>query len=234
MFENASTSGHGVYSRAYAATGYTIGVFGSAASTDGYGVYYSGGLAGTGTKSCVVKTSQGPTLMYCQESPENWFEDVGRGELLNGRAHIDLDPLFLETVTIDPINPMNVFVQLRGDCRGVFVEEGLVGFDVIELQGGRSQVGFVYRVMAKRKGFEAKRLDVCEAARTDSYLYPELREKEQREREERRARHDEERARMEEERIRMEEEHTRREEGRGRMELDREELEPVLMSEAGP
>ncbi|MCU0612864.1 MAG: hypothetical protein MUE60_13885, partial [Candidatus Eisenbacteria bacterium] len=49
---------------------------------------------------------------------------------------------------------------------------------------------FDYRVVAKRKGFEEKRLDVCEAARTDSYLYPELREKE-------RARRAAERARME-------------------------------------
>ena len=35
---------------------------------------------------------------------------------------------------------------------------------------------FVYRVVAKRKDFEAERLEVCEAARADPYLYPEHRE----------------------------------------------------------
>jgi len=144
-------------------------------------VYYNGGLAGSGTKSCVVRTSKGPTLLYCQESPENWFEDVGRGRLMAGSAHIELDPVFVETVTIDEAHPMEVFVQLRDDCRGVFVKAGTTGFDVRELQGGTSDAEFSYRVMAKRKGFEEKRLDVCAAGRTDTYLYPEFREKEERE-----------------------------------------------------
>jgi hypothetical protein len=127
----------------------------------------------------VVKTSKGPTLLYCQESPENWFEDVGEGRLVNGRAHISLDLLFLETVTVDALNPMRVFVQLHDEgCEGVAVKKGTTGFEVIELRGGHSSGTFDYRVMAKRKGFEAKRLDYCAAAERDSYLYPELQEKE--------------------------------------------------------
>jgi hypothetical protein len=125
-----------------------------------------------------VKTSQGPTLLYCQESPENWFEDFGEGQLINGRAHIELDPLFLETVTIDEANPMKVFVQPQDmGCKGLAAMPGTTGFDVGELWGGTSNSVFTYRVVAKRKGFEAKRLDYCKAAETDSYLYPELREK---------------------------------------------------------
>jgi hypothetical protein len=205
LFETTSTSGRAIGAQAYASTGdtygvyalvtsltgtaiygcalssygYGYGVYGENSSTDGgYGVYYVGNLAGSGTKSCVVKTTQGPTLLYCQESPENWFEDAGEGMMLNGRAHVDLDRLFLETVTIDTQNPMKVFVQLNGDCAGVYVVKGSSGFDVVELQGGSSSVAFDYRVMAKRKGFESKRLDYCKAAETDSYLYPELRERE--------------------------------------------------------
>ena len=45
---------------------------------------------------------------------------------------------------------------------------------------------FDYRIVAKRKGFESKRLDYCTVAETDSYLYPELREKELQELETRR------------------------------------------------
>jgi hypothetical protein len=169
------------------------GVCGESMNSTGYGVYYSGGLAGTGTKSCVVKTSKGPTLMYCQESPENWFEDVGEGRLVNGRARVELDPLFLETVTVDASNPMRVFIQLQDDCEGTFVKPGLTGFDVTELRGGSSAAGFIYRVMAKRKGYESKRLDYCAAAERDAHLFPELREKERTERDAERARIDAER-----------------------------------------
>jgi hypothetical protein len=157
---------------AYGVSSIGMGVWG--ASTSGTGVYYTGGLAGSGTKSCVVKTSKGPTLLYCQESPENWFEDFGEGQLRAGRCHIELDPLFLETVTINETNPMKVFIQLNDDCNGTFAERGKTGFDVIELQQGQSSARFTYRVVAKRSGFEGKRLDVCEVAKKDPYLYPEM------------------------------------------------------------
>jgi hypothetical protein len=158
----------------YGISGSGWGVWGN--SVSGTGVYYTGGLAGSGSKSCIVKTSQGPTLLYCQESPENWFEDFGEGQLSAGRCHIELDPLFLETVTINETNLMKVFIQLNDDCNGTYVERDRTGFDVIELQGGQSSARFTYRVVAKRSGFEGKRLDVCEAAKKDPYLYPEMKE----------------------------------------------------------
>lgn len=127
----------------------------------------------------MVKISQGPVSLYCQESPESWFEDFGEGQLLNGRAHIELDSLFLETVTIDQQNPMKVFTQLNDEnCQGTAVKRGLTGFDVVELNNGASNAHFTYRVVAKRKQFEDKRLERCEAGLSDPYLYPELREKE--------------------------------------------------------
>jgi hypothetical protein len=172
-----STGNHdyrGVAGFASGGTGTNYGLYGSASGgATNIGVYYSGGLAGTGTKSCVVKTSKGPTLLYCQESPENWFEDFGQGQLLNGRAHIMLDNLFLETVTIDAANPMKVFVQLEGDCKGVYVSKGVNSFDVIELNHGTSNVPFSYRVVAKRKGFENRRLDYTKSGENDPYLNPE-------------------------------------------------------------
>jgi hypothetical protein len=192
----------------YGASGiHSTGTWG-ALGASGYGVYYVGGLGGYGSKNCIVSTSQGPTKLYCQESPECWFEDFGEGSLVSGRARIELDPLFLETVSIDETNPMKVFVELGDDCSGVFVRRGVTGFDVVELRGGSSSVPFCYRVVAKRKGFEQKRLDYCEAAETDPYLYPGLREKELRKHEER-ARTEQERLRMEEEREQMEKDRVR-------------------------
>ena len=92
---------------------------------------------------------------------------------MNGQTHIELDALFLETVTIDAANPMKVFVQLEGDCNGVYVSKGTTSFDVFELKSGTSNVPFSYRVVAKRKGFENKRLDYTAAGENDAYLYPE-------------------------------------------------------------
>jgi hypothetical protein len=57
---------------------------------------------------------------------------------------------------------MKVFIQLNDDCNGVFVKRGDTGFDVIELQKGQSNAHFTYRVVAKRKGFEDKRLELSE------------------------------------------------------------------------
>jgi hypothetical protein len=117
----------------------------------------------TGTKNAIVPTSQGDRKLYSQESPEVWFEDVGEGQLIEGLARIDLDPLFLETVTIDDKNPMKVFIQLNDDCNGVYVQRQATGFLVMELRQGSSRAHFTWRVMAKRKGFETARLESAEA-----------------------------------------------------------------------
>ena len=86
------------------------------------------------------------------------------------------DPLFLETVTIDEDNPMKVFVELDDkECNGVAISRGATGFDVVERHDGESTCRFWYRVVAKRRGFDGRRLEVCGAARNDPYLYPELR-----------------------------------------------------------
>ncbi len=205
-----SDAGHGVAGLAESTSGGTFGVYGEDFSPSGFGVFYSGGLGGTGGKSCIVRTSQGPTLLYCQESPECWFEDFGEGQLVNGRCHVELDPLFLETVTIDQTNPMHVFIQLHDpDCEGVAVDRKPAGFDVVELKDGASNVSFSYRVAAKRKGFESKRLDYCRAAESDPYLYPELREKRLRELKEEMARFEDERRRVQERPDRREQEDER-------------------------
>lgn len=158
------------------AEGSAIGVFGINVDADGYGVYCWGNFRCTGnsttegTKSAIVATSRGKRKLYSQESPELWFEDFGEGQLGGGMAHIDLDPLFLETVTIDEQHPMKVFVQLNDNCNGVYVKRLDKGFEVIELRGGDSSAHFTYRVVAKRKGFENKRLEAIADAGTSAAL----------------------------------------------------------------
>lgn len=173
-FVTHGSSGLGVVGYNTNTTGTTYGVYGAAVSTTGYAVYAAGNFAASGAKSCVVKTSRGPSMLYCMESPENWFEDFGSGVLVNGQAHIEIDPLFLETVTIDGAHTFHVFLQASGPCGALYVIKGVAGFDVVEA-GGTSSVPFDYRIVAKRKGFESRRLDSCESAVIDPHLYPEAR-----------------------------------------------------------
>ncbi|MCP4582305.1 MAG: hypothetical protein GY839_11885 [candidate division Zixibacteria bacterium] len=156
----------GVFGWATATSGINAGIWGETDSPSGFGVYSAGALAVdgdfncNGTKSAVVSTNSGSRALYCQESPEIWFEDFGEGQLANGKTNIRLDELFLETVTINELHPMKVFVQLNDNCEGVYVKRGTTGFDIIELRDGISDARFTYRVVAKRKGFEDKRLEV--------------------------------------------------------------------------
>ncbi|MEN9488225.1 MAG: hypothetical protein RL494_490, partial [Bacteroidota bacterium] len=96
-------------------------------------------------------------LLYVTEAPEVWFEDIGRGKLVNGTVEIKLDPLFLETVFIDEKHPMSVFLQEEGDSKGLYVIPGKDGFVVKEKNGGTSSISFSYRIMAKRLHFQDHR-----------------------------------------------------------------------------
>jgi flagellar biosynthesis GTPase FlhF len=198
--QSASIDGRGVFGKATSNAGWTYGVYGQSLSTTfGYGVYSSGDFGASGSKSCIVKTSKGPTRLYCQESPEVWFEDFGESQLVDGHARVELDRLFLETIVVNGDNPLKVFVQLRDDCNGTYVRTGASGFNVVELNGGTSNARFAYRVVAKRAGFEDERLEVDEAARTDSYLYPDLQEREREELEMDRAQLEEQHRRIQQE-----------------------------------
>ncbi len=138
------------------------GVYGRC--TNGTAVYAEGGFAGTGSKCAEVKLDDGTAVrFFTEESAEVYFTDYGEGRLSSGRTHIELDPVFLQTVTIDAIHPMKVFVQVEGDCRGVYVtNKTSTGFDVVELQRGRSDAPFSYRVVCKRKYYEDARLTTPE------------------------------------------------------------------------
>jgi len=169
-------AGKGVYG--FAKNGY--GVYGETQDSNYVGVYYSGvryGLAGTGTKSCVEKTSRGPVLMFSQESPEVWFEDFGYGKLTDGKAEIKLDERFLEIIYIDEENPLLVFLQPMGECNGLYAIPHKDGFSVRENGGGKSNIGFAYRVVAHRKGYEKLRMPLYPPAYSDRNLYPELHQK---------------------------------------------------------
>ena len=129
-------------------------------------MYTNGSLYCSGTKSAVVPIAGGRKVaLYAVEAPENWFEDYGSGKLASGVATITLDPVFLQTVNAEV--DYHVFLTPGGDCNGLYVAQKLpTSFEVRELGGGKSNVAFDYRVIVRRKGYEAIRLqDMTETAR---------------------------------------------------------------------
>jgi hypothetical protein len=135
-----------------------IAVVGWRANNANYSGYFNGNhVIANGTKTASVGTQWGNQLLYCQESPEVWFEDIGGGQLVNGECHIELDSIFLQVTVIDEAHPMRVFIQMEGECEDVYVVKGQTGFTVKEKNGGNSNTSFSYRIVAKRVNFQDHR-----------------------------------------------------------------------------
>jgi hypothetical protein len=107
-------------------------------------------IIGTGTVSTVIKDLNDEyVVMNCPETPENLFMDYGVGKLVNGKVHVKIDPILSKNIIVDEKHPLKVFIQLEGECNGVYVtNKTKEGFDVIELNGGTSNVEFSYSIVA--------------------------------------------------------------------------------------
>lgn len=109
-------------------------------------------ILGSGTNSTIAKDLNNQrVILFSPEAPEIFFEDYGFGKLENGKTHIDIDPIFAKNITVNDKHPLRVFIQLNGDCNGVFTTNmNGHGFDVVELKGGRSNVKFVWHIVGNR------------------------------------------------------------------------------------
>jgi len=156
-------------------TGTVCGAYGYAtnASNDRYGGYfatngtlyaYVGGryastnrkIVGTGSVNTIVKNRKGERIsLTCPEAPESLFQDYGIGQLFEGQAHIIIDPDFAININVSEKFPLKVYITPEGDCNGVYVtNKSANGFDVIELQGGKSNVPFSWQIVATRANEE--------------------------------------------------------------------------------
>ena len=143
----------GIYGGSNGANGSKAGLFAG-------DVLITGALLVQGNKNALITIGDNDhRVVYCEEATEVWFSDYGSSALVNGKCEIKLDPVFLKTVTIDEQNPMKVFTQMNGECKGVYVKKFLDRFAVIENNDGISNASFDYRIVAKRKDFEMKRLE---------------------------------------------------------------------------
>jgi hypothetical protein len=109
-----------------------------------------------GSKNAVVRTPSGAKALYTEESTEVWFTDYGFGNLIKGTGRILFDPSFAQT--INPDESYHVFVQPYGRAELYVAERTPLGFTVA-LKDGDPNVEFSYRIVAKRLGFEGKRLE---------------------------------------------------------------------------
>ena len=107
--------------------------------------------AGAWPVSCSVPdTNNNLVVMHCPETPEFYFEDYGQGQLVNGRAHIEIDPILVKNVVISDKHPLRDFIQLDNNeqCMGVIVKNKTgTGFDVVELGGGTSNTPFQWHIV---------------------------------------------------------------------------------------
>jgi hypothetical protein len=118
----------------------------------------NGDLHCTGSTETVVHAGGSRKVaLNTISSPEHWFEDAGSGQLSNGEAVVNIEAVFGETVNTGV--EYHVFLTPNGDCKGLYVsQKSPTSFVVRELGGGHSSIGFDYRIMAKRLGYEKVRL----------------------------------------------------------------------------
>jgi hypothetical protein len=151
-FVNNSPSGFATL-YAYASNSASYPFF--ATGPTGYCYVDGANLNCTGAKNAVVPIDGGKrtVAMSAIESPQNWFEDAGSTQLVNGAAVVAMDPVFLQTVA--PQVEYQVFLTPYGDCKGLYVtNRTAASFEVHELGGGTASVSFTYRIMALRKNYE--------------------------------------------------------------------------------
>jgi hypothetical protein len=152
-----SVAGHGIVG----ATG-TAGGGAVAGSTNGLpgawaGLFYGPLVVVGGTKSAAVPHDDGAhRLLYCVESPESWFEDFGNASLVRGRAEVQIASDF---GAVADMSDYHVFLTPYGNTKGLYVAARTPsGFRVEEHDGGKSEIAFAWRVVAKRKDVTAERL----------------------------------------------------------------------------
>jgi hypothetical protein len=117
-----------------------------------------GDLSCTGQVKTLATTSGGSRTVetYSTQSAENWMEDYGTGSLSGGVGVVKIDATFADTVTADA--SYHVFLTPHGDSKGLYVTNLTPSsFEVRESGGGTSSLRFDYKIVGKRRGYEAQR-----------------------------------------------------------------------------
>jgi len=109
-------------------------------------------IVGNGAVSTLIPDENfKPRIMFCPEAPEALFEDFGIGKLQNGETYIEIDQILAKSLKVDARHPLKVFIQLEGECNGVYVTDKTSnGFKVKELNNGNSSISFSWHIVGNR------------------------------------------------------------------------------------
>jgi len=102
-------------------------------------------------------------VMHTVEAPESWFEDIGRAQLHEGVARVDVDPDFAAVSGLG--DDYHVFLTAEGPSDPLYVTNRTsTGFEVREQGEGTSEISFSYRIVTRRPDSPLGRLESIEAA----------------------------------------------------------------------
>lgn len=112
-------------------------------------------IVGTGTVSEIVPTpNHGRVTLTCPESPEYWYQDYGSVKMVNGKAHVQLDPILADIIFVNEENPIRVFCtpvdmpMFNGVC---IINKTSHGFDIVEINNGKHSGTIDYQIIVKPK-----------------------------------------------------------------------------------
>jgi hypothetical protein len=121
-----------------------------------------GNLFVAGTKSALIAHPDGShRAMYTVEAPDSWVEDVGRAQLRDGVARVEIDPDFAAVSGLS--DDYHVFLTAEGPSNGLYVTNRTPsGFEVREQAEGNAEISFSYRIMTPRTDVRTTRLEPIE------------------------------------------------------------------------
>lgn len=163
--ENKDTEGFGIEGVSFGSSGvygqgdYGYGVAGSA--PNGYALYGAGNVLVNGEIYTSGSCSSGCTrtrrqASFVSRSSVPTIDDIGEATLRDGVARVALAPDFANV--IDTRKPYVVLVTPEGDASLYVTNRTPGGFEVRQIGGGRSNVSFAYRIVARPYAATEERL----------------------------------------------------------------------------
>jgi hypothetical protein len=110
-----------------------------------------GDLTVVGVKNAKIITLEGERRMAAIEAPTVNFITSGSSQLSNGEARINIEPLFLETISAN--HGYQILLTPRHDC-DLYVAQKGNDFFVIKRFEGMEDCPFHWMLYAQRKGYE--------------------------------------------------------------------------------
>jgi hypothetical protein len=136
-------------------------------------VYIAGQIftAGSCQNGCAKTKATGErrVRLYTAQESAPTVEDFGRGQLVNGRGFVRIDPTFANIM--DTTQAYLVFLSPEGDSKVLYTTDKTSGgFAVHESEGGRSTLAFDYRIVARPYGRHDSGLRMIAVSRAGARL----------------------------------------------------------------